>query len=391
MSVNKSNNTRCAKKVCAIGGATLDLIIAYEDMEMMTLENADAARNYLLLEEGSKIEVNELHYFSGGGATNAAVTFARQGLDVYLFCKIGNDSAGKMVIEDLQKHGLNTDHVYLSKTAGTSCSFVVPALSGDRTIFAYRGANATLLNKELPVDGIKGSDFVYVTSLSQESSARLPDIAAIAKENSVPVAVNPGISQLKGGASYLKEALKVGIDTLILNDDEAAQLMASLIDTDQKLANLIASASIKSSKKDKSAKDCKVNLIDEMIYFGDLSFSLRQFVRQILDYGVKQVVVTLGSKGVCVATSEQLYFHDTPKGIKVVNTLGAGDAFGSAFTRAWYTGANVETAISFGILNSSSVIAHADAKSGALTKDGLNKKLKGFHKATKTSLTKVKW
>ena len=55
-----------AKKVCAIGGATLDLIIAYEDMEMMTLENSDSARNYLLLEEGSKIEVSDLHYYSGG-------------------------------------------------------------------------------------------------------------------------------------------------------------------------------------------------------------------------------------------------------------------------------------------------------------------------------------
>ena len=45
-----------AKKVCAIGGATLDLIIAYEDMEMMTLENTDSARNYLLLEEGSRLK-----------------------------------------------------------------------------------------------------------------------------------------------------------------------------------------------------------------------------------------------------------------------------------------------------------------------------------------------
>ena len=172
---------------------------------------------------------------------------------------------------------------------------------------------------------------------STSSRDQLTFSANIAKKKSVPVAVNPGISQLKEGAAFLKEALKVGIDTLILKDDEAAQLMASLIDTDQKLAKLIASASIKTSKKDKSSKDSKVNLIDEMIYFGDLSFSLRQFFRQILDYGVKQVVVTLGSKGVCVATSEQLYFHDTPKGIKVVNTLGAGDAFGSAFTRALYT------------------------------------------------------
>ena len=124
--------------------------------------------------------------------------------------------------------------------------------------------------------------------------------------------------------------------------------MASLIDTDQKLAKLIASASIKTSKKDKSSKDNKVNLIDEMIYFG-LIIQFAAVFRQILDYGVKQVVVTLGSKGVCVATSEQLYFHDTPKGIKVVNTLGAGDAFGSAFTRALYTQEDIETSIIFGI------------------------------------------
>ena len=73
---------------------------------------------------------------------------------------------------------------------------------------------------------------------------------------------------VKRRGCILKEALKAGIDTLILNDDEAAQLMASLIDTDQKLAKLIASACIKTSKKDKSSKDNKVNLIDEMIYFG---------------------------------------------------------------------------------------------------------------------------
>ena len=183
---------------------------------MMTLENTDSARNYLLLEEGSKIEVSDLHYYSGGGATNAAVTFTRQGLDVYLFCKIGDDSAGKMVIEDLKGHGVNTDNFYLSKTIGTSSSFVVPALSGDRTIFAYRGANTKLSKDELPIEGILDSDFVYVTSLSQDSSARLPDIANIAKKKNVPVAVNPGISQLKEGAAFLKEALKVGIDTPIL-------------------------------------------------------------------------------------------------------------------------------------------------------------------------------
>ena len=382
---------RCAKKVCAIGGATLDLIIAYEDMEMMTLESANGISNYLLLEEGSKIEVNELHYFSGGGATNAAVTFARQGLSVHLFCKVGVDTAGKMVLEDLSKHNLDTQHIYKSKSAGTSSSFVVPSLSGDRTIFAYRGANATLLSKELPVDGIKSSDFVYVTSLSKKSADRLPEIVFIANQAQVPVAVNPGISQLKSGASALKDALKNGVDTLILNDEEAAQLMASLINTDEKLANIISNSMNKLSAKNQNQNKKPALLIDDVITFGDLVFSLRQFFRHIIDLGVNQVIVTHGAKGVCVATKDKLYFHNTPKGISVVNTLGAGDAFGSAFTRAWYQGCDIKKSIISGMLNSASVIQSVDAKTGTLLIDDLNKQIKGFHERTKTKLMEFDW
>jgi ribokinase len=395
-------NKRCAKKVCAIGGATLDLIIAYEDMEMMKLEQSNGESSYLILEEGSKIEVSDLHYFSGGGATNAAVTFARQGLGVHLFCKIGEDASGKMVLEDLSSHGLDTKYIYKSKSAGTSSSFVVPSLSGDRTIFAYRGANATLLSKELPIDGIKSSDFVYVTSLSKESADRLPEIVSIAKEAGVPVAVNPGISQLKSGASSLKEALINGVDTLIINDDEAAQLMASLIHTDEKLANIISNymqkLGQKSAKKLGQKSGSKNNkaqnsalLIDDVITFGDLTFSLRHFFKHIIGFGVNQVIVTHGAKGVCVATKDKLYFHDTPKGVSVVNTLGAGDAFGSAFTRAWYQGDDIKKSIISGMLNSASVIQHADAKSGTLILDDLSEKIKGFHERTKTKLMEFDW
>ena len=391
-------NKRCAKKVCAIGGATLDLIIAYEDMEMMKLEQSHSASSYLLLEEGSKIEVSELYYFSGGGATNAAVTFTRQGLDVHLFCKVGEDAAGKMVLEDLSSHGLDTQYIYKSKSSGTSSSFVVPSLSGDRTIFAYRGANAKLLSKELPVDGIKSADFVYVTSLSKESADRLPEIVSIAKSAGVPVAVNPGISQLKSGASSLKESLINGVDTLIINDEEAAQLMASLINADERLANIISNSmkklGKKSGKKSGSNNHKKQNtalLIDDVITFGDLTFSLRHFFKQIIGFGVNQVIVTYGAKGVCVATKDKLYFHDTPKGVSVVNTLGAGDAFGSAFTRAWYHGDDIKKSIISGMLNSASVIQHADAKSGTLMLDYLSEQIKGFHERTKTKLMEFNW
>ncbi len=42
----------------------------------------------MLLEEGAKIEVNEQNSFSGGGATNAAVSFKQQGLDVSFLVKL---------------------------------------------------------------------------------------------------------------------------------------------------------------------------------------------------------------------------------------------------------------------------------------------------------------
>ena len=60
--------------------------------------------------------------------------------------------------------------------------------------FCVQGANTKLSKDELPIEGIIDSDFVYVTSLSQESSARLPDIANIAKKKNVPVALILGLA-----------------------------------------------------------------------------------------------------------------------------------------------------------------------------------------------------
>ena len=43
------------------------------------------------------------------------------------------------------------------------------------------------------------------------------------------------------------------------------------------------------------------------------------------------------------------------------------------------------------MLNSASVIQHADAKSGALILDDLSEKIKGFHERTKTKLMEFDW
>ncbi len=334
-----------AHKVLVIGGATLDTIIQYEEMETLIHQRRDQIQSYLLLEEGKKIEVSAQQIKSGGGATNTAVSFKRQGFDVDLFCKLGKDVAGEAVLRELQGYGLDTSMIRFDDQIGTASSFVVPSLKGDRTVFAYRGANAHLLDNDLPLAQIKETDLVYITSLSKASAAHLPAIVAEAKKHQVKVAVNPGVSQLKKGGSDLQESLS-GIDVLILNQEEAQTFMITLLQ-------------------------------DEGLSEGSFAvgyFNLKEFFKKILSLGPKVVVVTNGGEGVHVATADKIYFHKAPK-VKIVNTLGAGDAFGSGFTGAYYQSGDIAYAIRAGVANSVSVIQYPDAKKGLLAHQDLKNKL----------------
>lgn len=358
--------------VFVIGGATLDQIIQYEDMETLIHQREGFTQSYLLLEEGKKIEVVKQENASGGGATNASVAFKRQGYEVSLFCKLGKDAAGEMILHELENYGLDTSAICYDEELGTAMSFVVPSLKGDRTVFAYRGANANLLGKDLPLSKIPGAAFLYITSLSRASAAHLPAIVSEAKHQNVKVAVNPGVSQLKRGSSFLKDSLAY-IDTLILNEEEARTLMASLLHEEAKIP-------------ENQDLDMPEKLIEKGS-FAEGYFNLREFFQKILNLGVNLVVVTNGAEGVYVATREQLYFHKAPP-VKVVNTLGAGDAFGSGFVGSWYATQDIEYSIRAGIVNSASVIAYPDAKTGLLSKFDLQAKINDLDASL---LVKLAW
>jgi sugar/nucleoside kinase (ribokinase family) len=108
---------------------------------------------------------------------------------------------------------------------------------------------------------------------------------------------------------------------------------------------------------------------------GDLCFSLRQFFHEVLKLGPSKVVVTHGSEGVYIGTPSSFYFHAALPVENIVNTLGAGDAFGSSFVAALARGENIENAVRFGLNNSASVIQYHDAKSGLLTLEQLTIKV----------------
>ena len=78
-----------------------------------------------------------------------------------------------------------------------------------------------------------------------------------------------------------------------------------------------------------------------------------------------------------VTTKNKILFHPAIK-TDVVDTLGAGDSFGSCFVGCLLHKFKIEKALKAGIINSSSVIQKIGAKPGLLSLKSLEQKLKKF-------------
>jgi sugar/nucleoside kinase (ribokinase family) len=359
------------KKVLTIGGATQDIFLRHQGADCMTILQKDCTKNYMLFESGEKIEVENVLYFTGGGSTNSAVSFKKLGFDTTCFCKIGNDQAGHAVLNDLKKAKVNTSCIARSKKHSTGTSFIINSLKNERTIFAYRGANGFLEKSEIPFDQIKKSDQLYITSLSYNSARLLPDIVEFAHKNKIPVAINPGISQLARGTKNLLKSLKF-IDILILNSFEAEQFMIALVKENRHYGKAFQGQCeqkfCKSEKKEP-------RLLDSPFIYENFFFSIRNFFKETLKMGPKIVVITDGASGVYAASKKEIFFQPSQKA-EAINTVGAGDSFGSCFVASLLHGHKIEQALKYSNINSASVISSIGAKSGLLTFEQIQKKAK---------------
>lgn len=335
------------KKVLTIGGATQDIFIQYKPHESVQSKSNTPGQCFLMIEEGQKIEVSDLLYHSGGGATNAAVSFQKLGFDTTAFFKIADDAAGNFILQELKNFNIKTVPA-LSSEGQTGIGFIIPCPSGERIIFVHRGVNMNLHEEELPYDEIRAADITYVTSLSGPASDLLLPIAQYAKEHHKTVATNPGTPQIKDNPLALKAALKY-VDILIMNATEA-----------QLCAQSFAFSRVKNSNP--SGAIGVPYLLEE-----SAPFDLQNFFKEMLAAGPHTIVVTNGADGVYAAHKNIIYYHPSVPA-QIVSTLGAGDAFGSCFVGSLENGLSIENAIRAGVINSSSVIQYIGAKAGLLDK-----------------------
>lgn len=128
--------------VITVGAATRDVFLRSRGIQVIRDEAFSTGEGECFALR-SKIDVDEIVFETGGGATNAAVTFARQGFRTAFVGKIGDrDARGREILAALRQEKVATTLVSTDHQKSTAYSVLLLTARGERTALVYRGASA---------------------------------------------------------------------------------------------------------------------------------------------------------------------------------------------------------------------------------------------------------
>lgn len=272
---------------------------------------------------GSKVEVRDVTFESGGGGTNSAVSFARKGLKTAALARVGFDAWGKEILETLHREKVSTTFIEEEKKEKTGFSIILVAATGERSILTHRGASEKFSSDQIPWHNFH-ADWFYISSLGGNIKL-LEDLVKFAKIHNIKIALNPGSKELAYGHKKFNHLLK-DISILIMNEEE-------------------------------------------MVSFTGIALHHhKDIVKKIRGLTDAVIVMTQGPEGVMVLDGYKLYKAGIFKEKEVVDRTGAGDAFGSGFLAGHLLShGDIKDAIRIASANSTSVLEYIGAKAGLLT------------------------
>lgn len=305
--------------VITMGSNTVDVFAHTEHSQLIDIRSRERRQEFISYPVGSKIIINELLHNFGGNGANTAVCFSRLGLRAGYLGKIGRDINGRMIMENLRKEKVAFLGV---RGAESGFSVVLDAFEEDRTILTYKGCNSDLKIREVGLSKLK-TRWLYLSSLLGDSLQTMRSIAASAKEKGVKIAFNPSATLLENETKTALDLVRFA-DLLVLNKEEAESLVG---------CNAV-----------------EVN------------------IKKLKVLGPSIVVITDGKNG-AIAYKDETYYEVFPlKGLHVVETTGAGDAFASTLTAGLIMKKSFDVCLRMAINNSEAVISGHGAQTHLLTK-----------------------
>lgn len=309
--------------VITVGVVTRDIFIKSDDFSVVESKQS-ISEELECLPLGAKIEVNKLLLSTGGGATNAATTFVRQGLRAACITKIGGDEIGKELLASLQKEGIDLSLVRTQADAQSAESVILINAAGERSILVYRGSAGDIRQDDIDFS-LLHTKWISVFSLAGDLDT-LRAIVSFAQQQTIHIAWNPGAREIAHSVESCRDILS-GVSLVVMNREEAAAFTNEQPENSEKIFS-----------------------------------ALRHYVKGI-------IVITDGSQGVTVSDNTTRYHAGIFAEQKIADRTGAGDAFGSGFTSAIIAGMSIADAIRLGSANATAVVEAVGAKTGILTRE----------------------
>ncbi|MFD7908676.1 ribokinase [Kitasatospora sp. NPDC059747] len=264
--------------VLVVGSANVDLVIG--------VERRPGAGETVL---GSDLAVHP-----GGKGANQAVAAARLGARTALLARVGDDANGRLLLESQRNAGVDTEGVLVGG-APTGVALITVDPSGDNSIVVSPGANGRLTPED-----VRAAAPLFHASRVVSAQLEIPLESVVEVVRQLPSGTRFVLNPSPPRA--LPAEVLAACDPLIVNEHEARMILGG-----------------EATGHDPAA-----------------------WVRELLASGPKSVVVTLGSDGALVASSDEKVVRVASVKVEAVDTTGAGDSFTAAL--AWKLGAGASLA-----------------------------------------------
>ncbi len=245
--------------------------------------------------EGETLEAPKFQMGCGGKGANQAIAAARLGSRVLMLTRVGNDVFAENTVANFAANGVDTAHVLRTEaSSGVAPIFVDP--EGRNSILIVKGANG-LLSPEDIADAAE--DLAKTKLIVLQLEIPLETVyAAIEFGNArgIPVLLNPAPAHPELDLDRIK-----GCDYFMPNESELALLTGMPVETPEQA---------------------------------------EEAARSLLDAGIRNIVVTLGSRGALwINESQTKRIPAAPAApVAAVDTTGAGDAFIGCFSHCLVSG-----------------------------------------------------
>lgn len=272
------------KRICVIGSLNMDLVVKVDNMP----------------KAGQTLIGSNFKEVPGGKGANQAVAMARLNGNVSMIGKVGNDGFGQTLINALKNDKVCTNYINV-ENGPTGVALITVDKNAENCIVVAPGANFNLTPNDIDenIEAIKNSDIVVVQLETPLDTIKYT--LKKAKELGKYTILNPA------PAVVLEDELIENVDLLTPNETELEIISGVQINCEE-----------------------------------DIQLAAKKMIQK----GVKELIVTLGSKGSLYINKEKSMFKKAYK-VEAIDTTAAGDSYTGALSVAFANNKNIEEAMDF--------------------------------------------